>query len=278
MNQTARVIFSIFLFFAALLFGSMLSQFLFFYTATQKFRMPEVFDLFTTFQSVGFSGRLGEKLKISLLLGFGASLALISVVIYKVLNQEASVYGEAKFTTPAELQKKGYFEVKDHSIVVGHVNGKYLYFSGQQFALLAAPTRSGKGVGIVIPNLLTYNGSMVVLDIKQENFDLTSGFRQKHGQEVFLFNPFAEDGRSHRWNPLSYISKNVKFRVSDLSSLAVMLYPPSANPQGNDQFWKSQAQNIFIAFGLYLFSGRVRMSSRFSPCCEYWCNVSVVYF
>ena len=47
----------------------------------------------------------------------------------------------------------------------------------------------------------------MVLDIKQENFDLTSGWRASQGQSVFLFNPFAEDRRTHRWNPLSYVSR-----------------------------------------------------------------------
>ena len=55
---------------------------------------------------------------------------------------------------------------------------------------------------------------MVVLDIKQENYELTSGFRQKYGQEIYLFNPFAEDRHTHRWNPLTYVSDDPDFRVS----------------------------------------------------------------
>jgi type IV secretion system protein VirD4 len=56
---------------------------------------------------------------------------------------------------------------------------------------------------VVIPNLLDYPGSMVVLDIKWENFDRTSGWRRSQGQEALLFNPFAKDRCSHRWNPFS---------------------------------------------------------------------------
>ena len=87
--------------------------------------------------------------------------------------------------------------------------------------ILAAPTRSCKGVGIVIPNLLDYQESMVVLDIKQENFDLTSGWRASQGQEIYLFNPFAEDRRTHRWNPLSYVSEDPAFRISDLQKMCI---------------------------------------------------------
>ena len=95
------------------------------------------------------------------------------------------------------------FAPAPEGIVVGRLRGKLVRLSGQQFVILAAPTRSGKGVGVVIPNLLEYRGSVVVLDIKQENFDLTSGWRASQGQEIYLFNPFAEDRRTHRWNPLS---------------------------------------------------------------------------
>ncbi|MGH6752361.1 MAG: type IV secretory system conjugative DNA transfer family protein, partial [Pseudoxanthomonas sp.] len=104
--------------------------------------------------------------------------------------------------------------------------------------------------GVVVPNLLDYQESVVVLDIKQENFDLTSGWRKSQGQEVFLFNPFAEDRRTHRWNPLGYVSSDPAFRISDLQAIAAMLYPDSVD--GN-KFWVSQARNAFLAFALYLF-------------------------
>ena len=110
------------------------------------------------------------------------------------------------------------------SLVVGVWRGRYLRFAGQQFVLLAAPARSGKGVGIVIPNLLSYPDSIIVLDIKQENYNVTAGFRRAHGQAVYLFNPFAEDGRTHRYNPLSAIPGGV-FRVGDILAIRHALYP-----------------------------------------------------
>lgn len=168
-----------------------------------------------------------------------------------IFSRKKNLYGEARFARLGELKKAGFLKQSNTSIVLGKMNGRFLFYSGQQFALLAAPTRSGKGVGIVIPNLLAYQGSVVVLDIKQENFELTSGFRQKYGQEVYLFNPFAEDKKTHRWNPLSYVSSNPEFRMSDLMSIASMLYPVGAD--GKDRFWMNQAQNAFIAFALYLF-------------------------
>ncbi|WP_175768834.1 type IV secretory system conjugative DNA transfer family protein [Burkholderia cenocepacia] len=137
------------------------------------------------------------------------------------------------------------------TLVVGRWRGHYLRFAGQQFVLLAAPARSGKGVGIVIPNLLSYSDSVVVLDIKQENFRLTAGFRRAHGQAVYLFNPFAEDGRTHRYNPLSVIADGM-FRVGDILAIGYVLYPAG----GHDEFWKDQARNLLLGLVLLLWDLR----------------------
>ncbi|KVC31808.1 type IV secretory system conjugative DNA transfer family protein, partial [Burkholderia cepacia] len=137
------------------------------------------------------------------------------------------------------------------AIVVGVWRGRYLRFAGQQFVLLAAPARSGKGVGVVIPNLLTFPGSVVALDIKQENYAATAGFRRAHGQDVYLFNPFAEDGRTHRYNPLSAISNGL-FRVGDILAIGYALYPAG----GHDDFWKDQARNLFLGIVLLLCEWR----------------------
>src|SRR5690606_13914370 len=161
-----------------------------------------------------------------------------------------SLHGNARFASAGDLARQGMFKESDTGLIVGKFNGNLVRLSGQQFAILAAPTRSGKGVGVVIPNLLDYRESVVVLDIKQENFELTSGWRASQGQEVYLFNPFAEDRRTHRWNPLTYVSSDPAFRISDLMSIAAMLYPDGADEQ---KFWVSQARNAFMAFSLYLF-------------------------
>ena len=90
----------------------------------------------------------------------------------------------------------------------------------------------------------------MVLDIKQENFDLTSGWRKAQGHDIYLFNPFAEDRRTHRWNPLSYVSNDPAFRISDIQAIAAMLYPDG---DAGQKFWVSQARNAFMALALYLY-------------------------
>lgn len=191
------------------------------------------------------------KIKAAGVVGFGLpTLAYVGLLAVALRRSGRALHGDARFARASDLARHRLFDDGPTSLVVGRFNGKLLRLPGQQFAILAAPTRSGKGVGVVIPNLLEYGDSVVVLDIKQENFDLTSGWRASQGHAVYLFNPFAEDRRTHRWNPLTYVSKDPAFRISDLQAIGAMLYPDTVDEQ---KFWVSQARNAFLAFALYLF-------------------------
>jgi type IV secretion system protein VirD4 len=162
------------------------------------------------------------------------------------------LHGSAKFATSDDIRRAGLFG--SAGILVGKVDGRFLQFPGQQFVLLAAPTRSGKGVSMVIPNLLNWPDSCVVLDIKLENFLLTSGFRAQYGQAVYLFNPFAEDGRTHRWNPMDGISRDPNLRVGDLLTLGAALYPTHAADK--DAFWADSAKNLFLGLALMVMESQ----------------------
>lgn len=135
-------------------------------------------------------------------------------------------------------------------VIVGKYRGRYLTAKGQQFILLAAPTRSGKGVGVVIPNLLNYPDSVVVFDLKLENFRFTSAFRAHNGQKVFLFAPFSEDRHTHRWNMLDTVSRDRHFRVGDILAIGQVFYPGDCDPR--EKFWNDNARNLFLGFALYL--------------------------
>ena len=123
----------------------------------------------------------------------------------------------------------------------------FLASYGQQFVMLAAPPGTGKGVGAVIPNLLSYPDSMVVNDPKFENWDITSGFRASAGHKVFRFSP--ERLETHRWNPISAISRDPLYRLGDIRTLARVLFV-SDNPK--NQEWYNKAGNVFTAILLYL--------------------------
>lgn len=191
---------------------------------------------------------------------FYASLLVYFVPLYVVLNgmlqkHRRALHGSARWANHKEIRNANL--VQDDGIVIGKHKGEILRFPGQQFVLLSAPTRSGKGVGVVIPNLLTYTGSVVVLDIKQENYNITAGYRRGVlQQQTWLFNPFAEDRnpdtgvpapRTHRYNPLSSITDGV-FRVGDILAIGNAIWPTG----GKDAFWNDNARNLFLAIVLFL--------------------------
>lgn len=190
--------------------------------------------------------------RLKLLVWFAALLPLIVLTAagtaIALSQKKRALYGDARFANMGEIRKAGLLPDKDHrdeTILVGKFKGQYLRYGGYQFVMLAAPTRSGKGVGIVIPNCLTYTGSLVVLDIKLENFDITAGYRQQTlGQEIYLFAPFDANGRTHRWNPISYISEDPSNRMGDIDAIANALYN---NPNAKDPFWDNMAKDMFRA-------------------------------
>lgn len=175
-------------------------------------------------------------------------------LLYFSSRQKESLFGEARFATENEIRKTGLLGNKNNyvkrGIIVGKYKDKFLKFGGQQFVALGAPTRSGKGVGIVIPNLLHWEESAVVQDIKQECFDYTSKYRaEKLDNEVFLFNPFS--ARTHRYNPFTYIDMSDEENAdSQLMDLANIIYPLGTDD--TSKFFSLQAQNLFIGL-CYLY-------------------------
>lgn len=189
------------------------------------------------------------KLKLSGLVGAGLGFGIPIVLFLRHGPKKEALHGDARFATAGEIQAAGL--QGDKGIIVGKHKGKYLMFPGQEFVLVAAPTRSGKGVGVVIPNCLNFSDSLVVLDIKQENFNITAGFRAKHGHKVYLFNPFAEDNRTHRYNPLGYVRAGTNYLIADILAITNVLYPKPSDP--SQAFWPEQAANLFLGISLYLF-------------------------
>ncbi len=117
------------------------------------------------------------------------------------------LHGETRWARRSELARAGFY-AKFGGLFLGRdKRGRYLRFGGPEHVACYAPTRSGKGVGLVIPNALLYEASLVCLDVKKENWAATAGIRAAVGQKVFLFDPLAPDGRTARYNPFSYVRR-----------------------------------------------------------------------
>ena len=130
--------------------------------------------------------------------GFVAIVVAIAMSVWRGReNRNANTYGTARWATREDIRKAGL--LSDTGVVLGQFHNNYLRHDGAEHVLCFAPTRSGKGVGLVIPSLLTWPGSAIVHDIKGENWQLTAGFRARHGR-VLLFDP--TNARSSAYNPL----------------------------------------------------------------------------
>lgn len=119
--------------------------------------------------------------------------------------------------------------------------------SGPGHVLTIAPTRSGKGTCAVIPNLLNYDGSVIVNDIKGENHAVTAIWREAIGQSVYKFAPFDEEG-SDRWNPFDMLSDGEE-AWEDAMYMAELLI---AEGKGDDAFWRNGARNLLTGLILYV--------------------------
>jgi len=179
----------------------------------------------------------------SVVMCFGGTFAAFMSARARTVDK--TLFGKARFATQQDIKKEKLDG--DKGVVLGKFKDRLLRLGGYEFVLLAAPTRTGKGVGFCVPNLLQFADSAVVLDIKGENYNLTSEFRRRYmGNEIIYFNPFSE--HTHRWNPLSYVSSDPNFRANDLMALATIIYPVNEK----DPFWSDAAKNLFIGLGLLI--------------------------
>lgn len=177
------------------------------------------------------------------------SLAFVGAgAAFALKPKPRSLHGEARFASRREIAAAGLFG--HEGFILGEYGNRYLMLAGQQGVALAAPPRSGKGVGFVLPNLLNFPDSAIVTDIKLENWTITAGFRKASGHDVYLFSPLAEDGRTARWNPLSYVSDEPESRINGVQRIADMFYTETP---GIDPFWIASARSLFVGIALYLF-------------------------
>jgi type IV secretion system protein VirD4 len=191
-----------------------------------------------------------KKLQLALMVPPFVLLLLVPMGIVAATQKRRELHGSARFATPIEVRDAGL--LGDQGIIVGKYRNRFLMLAGKQSVMLSAPTRSGKGVGVVVPNLLAWQDSAVVVDIKSENWAITAGFRAAYGQAVYAWAPFAEDGRSHRWNPLSAIRQTDRHVVGDTLAIAQVLYPTDVKGSGTEGFFNDTARNLFLGLALYL--------------------------
>ena len=168
--------------------------------------------------------------KVDIVLGV---FALVSVVVFYFLLKKkpkanTKLHGTATWAKQKELKDMGL--EADTGVYVGgfptRKGTKYLIHNGPEHIMAFAPTRSGKGVGLVIPSLLIWEGSSIVLDIKGENHALTAGYKDKIGHRVLRFDPADETFSFAKWNPLAEVRINTNYAIADAQNIAQMICDP----------------------------------------------------
>ncbi|WP_178123410.1 type IV secretory system conjugative DNA transfer family protein [Pseudomonas sp. JG-B] len=189
-----------------------------------------------------------EQIRGHLVVASGLSFGIVgffTLLLFK--PKRRALHGEARFAKPKEVKKAGL--LGDNGIIVVTTRGNISCMPALLTSCCRRRREAVRGVGIVIPNLFNWSQSLVVLDIKQENWDITSGYRKKYGQKCYLFNPTATDFRTHRYNPLSYISEDPNFRIDDIQKIANMLFP---DQPGTDVIWTATPRTLFMGIVLLL--------------------------
>jgi type IV secretion system protein VirD4 len=192
---------------------------------------PHVFD------------RAGEIAGASGFVGCGA--AIIGSLWRARQNKRLTTYGSARWADAAGIRKAGLFD--DAGVFLGLAGTHYLRHDGPEHVMVFAPTRSGKGVGLVIPTLLGWTGSAVIHDIKGENWTLTAGWRSRFSH-CLLFNP--TDARSACYNPLLEVRRGAQ-EVRDVQNIADILVDPEGALERRNH-WEKTSHSLLVGAILHI--------------------------
>ncbi len=155
----------------------------------------------------------------------GGSIAAIALALAflrfpNAASNHPSTFGSARWARPSEIEKVGLFTPR--GVILGRLGPDYLRHDGPEHVLLVAPTRAGKGAGLIVPTLLVWPGPVIVHDIKGENWRLTAGWRSR-GSRILRFDP--ADAASARFNPLLEVRRG-QSEVRDAQTIADSLVDP----------------------------------------------------
>ena len=197
-----------------------------------------------------------------LIAGSGGVAAIIIAVTGSILrarwDKRVSTFGSARWAEGKDLRKSGL--LKPAGVFLGQVQDSYLRHDGPDHVMAFAPTRSGKGVGLVVPTLLSWPHSVLVHDIKGENWQLTSGWRSEFSH-CLRFDP--TDVASAHFNPLMEVRKG-HCEVRDVQNIADILVDPQGK-LGDLGHWVDKANSLLVGVILHvLYAERDKTLARVS--------------
>lgn len=169
---------------------------------------------------------------------------LIELTLAVTLGERSTTHGSLRWSSYWEILRSG--ALGRCGLIVGKVGWKFIRYKAEGFVLLFAPTRTGKGYLVVIPNLLEYSGSIIVIDIKGENHAITSRARAIRGP-VWTLN-VMDPAKSHGFNPLDMIQVGTWHEADDAKQLADLLIIPTFD----GEHWDEKARALLGTILLYV--------------------------
>ncbi|BAI97806.1 conjugal transfer protein TraG [Sphingobium sp. TA15] len=160
-------------------------------------------------------------------------------------SRQVTTYGSARWASPRDVRRAGLY--RSAGVMLGRHGDHYLRHEGPEHVMAFAPTRSGKGVGLVVPTLLSWTGSAVIHDIKGENWTLTAGWRARFSH-CLLFNP--TDARSARYNPLLEVRRGAD-EVRDVQNIADILVDPEGALTTRNH-WEKTSHSLLVGAILHI--------------------------
>ena len=178
--------------------------------------------------------------------GFAAIAVAIGMSVWRAREaRHAETYGSARWANASEVRAAEL--LGPDGVILGRFDGEYLRHDGPEHVLCFAPTRSGKGVGLVVPSLLTWPGSAIVHDIKGENWQLTAGLRSRFGR-VLLFDP--TNAASAAYNPLLEVRRG-EWEVRDVQNVADVLVDPEGSLERRNH-WEKTSHSLLVGAILHV--------------------------
>ncbi|NKB64754.1 MAG: IncP-type conjugal transfer protein TraG [Gammaproteobacteria bacterium] len=175
----------------------------------------------------------------------GCAAAVVGSLWRARQSRLVTTYGSSRWALKGEMRKAGLF--RSAGVFLGQFQEKYLRHDGPEHVMAFAPTRSGKGVGLVVPTLLSWTGSTVIHDIKGENWQLTAGWRTRFSH-CLLFNP--TDPHSARYNPLIEVRKGAD-EVRDVQNIADILVDPEGALERRNH-WEKTSHALLVGAILHV--------------------------
>jgi type IV secretion system protein VirD4 len=192
---------------------------------------PEIFDRAGTIAALGGVA--------------GCGVAVAGSLWRARQSKHVTTYGSSRWATERDVDQAGLFEPE--GVFLGRLSGQYLRHNGPEHVMAFAPTRSGKGVGLVVPTLLAWTDSVVIHDIKGENWQITGGWRSQFSH-CLLFNP--TDPRSARYNPLLEVRKG-PHEVRDVQNIADILVDPEGALERRNH-WEKTSHSLLVGVILHV--------------------------